>query len=165
MANVVPTRRERASLSYTPSFLSRERTIASPTFNRWLVPPAALAIHLCIGMIYGFSVFWLPLQSAVGISRPKACPVDMGFFQSLVATDCDWSNKTLGWTFSLAIVFLGSSAAVFGHWLESAGPRKAGLAAAVCWSGGLLISGIGVYFHQIWLLWLGSGVIELAPVV
>ncbi len=142
-----------------PSFLSRERTIASPTFNRWLVPPAALAIHLCIGMIYGFSVFWLPLQSAVGISRPKACPVDMGFFQSLVSTDCDWSNKTLGWTFSLAIVFLGSSAAVFGHWLESAGPRKAGLAAAVCWSGGLLISGIGVYFHQIWLLWLGSGVI------
>ncbi len=142
-----------------PSFLSRERSIASPTFNRWLVPPAALAIHLCIGMIYGFSVFWLPLRNAVGITKPVPCPENMGFLQSLVATNCDWTNQSLGWTFSLAIVFLGSSAAVFGHWLESAGPRKAGLAAAACWSGGLLISALGVYLHQIWMLWLGSGVI------
>ncbi|HEY8162525.1 MAG TPA: OFA family MFS transporter [Methylocystis sp.] len=142
-----------------PSFLSRDRSIASPTFNRWLVPPAALAIHLCIGMIYGFSVFWLPLRSAVGIAKPAPCPENMGFLQSVVATNCDWTNQSLGWTFSLAIVFLGSSAAVFGHWLESAGPRKAGLAAAACWSGGLLISALGVYLHQIWMLWLGSGVI------
>ncbi len=143
----------------TPSFLSRERTVAAPGFNRWLVPPAALAIHLCIGMIYGFSVFWLPLQRAVGIIAPKACSGELSFLQSLFATDCDWENKALGWTFSLAIVFLGSSAAIFGHWLETAGPRKAGLASACCWCGGLLISALGVYSHQIYLLWLGSGVI------
>ncbi len=143
----------------SPSFLSRERTIAGPGFNRWLVPPAALAIYLCIGMIYGFSVFWLPLQRAVGIVKPKLCAADLGFFQSITATDCDWENKALGWTFSLAIVFLGSSAAVFGHWLETAGPRKAGLASACCWCGGLLISALGVQLHQIYLLWLGSGVI------
>ncbi len=142
-----------------PNFFSRERTVASPAFNRWLVPPAALAIHLCIGMIYGFSVFWLPLQNAVGITKPKICPESMGFLQSLVATNCDWTSQSLGWTFSLAIVFLGSSAAVFGHWLETAGPRKAGVAAAICWAGGLLVSGVGVYLHQLWLLWLGSGII------
>jgi MFS family permease len=142
-----------------PSFLSRERTVAAPGFNRWLVPPAALAIHLCIGMIYGFSVFWLPLQRAVGVAAPKVCSNELSVLQSLLATDCDWDNKALGWTFSLAIVFLGSSAAMFGHWLETAGPRKAGLASACCWCGGLLISALGVYSHQIYLLWLGSGVI------
>ena len=54
-----------------PAFLSKERIIAKPGFNRWLVPPAALAIHLCIGMAYGFSVFWLPLSKALGVT--KAC--------------------------------------------------------------------------------------------
>jgi MFS family permease len=65
----------------------------------------------------------------------------------------------LGWMYTLFFVFLGSSAAVFGHWLEKAGPRKAGVVAAFCWGGGLLISALGVYWHQIWLMWLGSGVI------
>ncbi len=51
-------------------FLSRERIVAGPTFNRWLVPPAALAIHLCIGMAYGFSVFWLPMTKQ--IANPDA---------------------------------------------------------------------------------------------
>ena len=110
-------------------------------------------------MIYGFSVFWLPLQRAVGVVAPKVCSNELSFLQWLFATDCDWENKALGWTFSLAIVFLGSSAAIFGHWLETAGPRKAGLASACCWCGGLLISALGVYSHQIYLLWLGSGVI------
>ncbi len=140
-------------------FFSRERSIASPSFNRWLVPPAALAVHLSIGMAYGFSVFWLPLSRAVGVAQPKACPEDMGFFQSILATGCDWKISMLGWTFTLFFVFLGSSAAIFGQWLETAGPRKAGLAAALCWCGGLLISAAGVYLHQIWMLWLGSGVI------
>ena len=54
--------------------LDRSRTIAAPGFNRWLVPPAALAIHLCIGMAYGFSVFWLPLSRALGITQPIMCP-------------------------------------------------------------------------------------------
>lgn len=140
-------------------FLGRENTIAAPGFNRWLVPPAALAIHLCIGMAYGFSVFWLPLSRAIGGAQPKECPASLGFFATLVATDCDWKISQLGWTFTLFFVLLGSSAAIFGHWLETAGPRKAGLAAALCWCGGLLISALGVYLHQIWMLWLGSGVI------
>lgn len=140
-------------------FFSRERSVAGRGFNRWLVPPAALAIHLCIGMAYGFSVFWLPLSRAIGITESRACPADMTFLQSLFATTCDWKISSLGWTFTLFFVFLGSSAAVWGHWLEHAGPRKAGLAAALCWCGGLLISAAGVFLHQIWMIWLGSGVI------
>jgi len=139
--------------------LSKERTVARPGFNRWLVPPAALAIHLCIGMAYGFSVFWLPLSHAIGITKSVACPADMSFVASLFATGCDWKISTLGWMFTLFFVFLGSAAAIWGGWLEHAGPRKAGVVAAICWCGGLLISALGVYVHQIWLLWLGSGVI------
>lgn len=138
--------------------LNKERTIAGPGFNRWLVPPAALAIHLSIGMAYGFSVFWLPLARAIGIEHPVVCE-DGGFFTRVVSSACDWPVSMLGWTYTLFFVFLGSSAAVFGHWLERAGPRKAGVVAALCWSGGLLISALGVYTHQIWLMWLGSGVI------
>jgi MFS family permease len=140
-------------------FLAKERTIAAPGFNRWLVPPAALAIHLSIGMAYGFSVFWLPLSRAIGIKQAIACPEDMSFLARVFATTCDWQISMLGWMYTLFFVFLGSSAAVFGHWLETAGPRKAGVVAAFCWAGGLLISAIGVYTHQIWLLWAGSGVI------
>ena len=140
-------------------FLMKERTIAAPGFNRWLVPPAALAIHLSIGMAYGFSVFWLPLSRALGIRQPIACPEDMSFLSKVFATTCDWQISMLGWMYTLFFVFLGSSAAVFGHWLETAGPRKAGVVAAFCWAGGLLISALGVYTHQIWLLWAGSGVI------
>jgi MFS family permease len=139
--------------------LSRERIIAKPGFNRWLVPPAALAIHLSIGMAYGFSVFWLPLSRAIGITEPVPCPDGMNFFELLVATSCDWKISMLGWMYTLFFVFLGSSAAVFGRWLEHAGPRKAGVVAAFCWGGGFLLSALGVYLHQIWLMWLGSGVI------
>ncbi len=138
--------------------LDKQRTIAAPAFNRWLVPPAALAIHLSIGMAYGFSVFWLPLARAVGIERPTTC-ADAGFLDLVTSTNCDWPISMLGWTYTLFFVLLGSSAALFGHWLERAGPRKAGFVAALCWSGGLFISAFGVYAHQIWLVWLGSGVI------
>lgn len=148
-----------ASIAMAPGLLSRERIIARPGFNRWLVPPAALAIHLCIGMAYGFSVFWLPLSRAVGITETVACPKDIGFFQEIFATSCDWKISMLGWMYTLFFVFLGSSAAIWGGWLEKAGPRKAGVVAACCWSGGLVISALGVHTHQIWLLWLGSGVI------
>jgi MFS family permease len=139
--------------------LSRERIIAQPGFNRWLVPPAALAIHLSIGMAYGFSVFWLPLSRAIGITKPVPCPDGMSFFEVLVTTSCDWQISMLGWMYTLFFVFLGSSAAVFGRWLEHAGPRKAGVVAAFCWAGGFVISALGVHLHQIWLMWLGSGVI------
>lgn len=140
-------------------FLAKERTIAGPGFNRWLVPPAALAIHLCIGMAYGFSVFWLPLSRALGIKEVIACPRDIGFFAEIFSTTCDWKISLLGWMFTLFFVLLGSSAAIWGGWLEHAGPRKAGVVSALCWCGGLVISATGVYFHQIWMLWLGSGVI------
>ncbi len=143
----------------TPGFLSKERIVARPGFNRWLVPPAALAIHLCIGMAYGFSVFWLPLSKAIGITAPVACAPDMGFFAQLFSSTCDWPISMLGWIYTLFFIFLGCSAAIWGGWLEHAGPRKAGVVSALCWCGGLLISALGVYTHQIWLMWLGSGVI------
>ena len=138
--------------------LDREHTIAKAGFNRWLVPPAALCIHLCIGMAYGFSVFWLPLSRAIGLTAPKACP-DMSMIQELFTTTCDWKVASLGWMYTLFFVLLGVSAAIWGGWLERSGPRKAGAVAACCWGGGLLLGAFGVYIHQLWLLWLGSGVI------
>jgi MFS family permease len=136
--------------------LSKERIVAGEGFNRWLVPPAALCIHLCIGMAYGFSVFWLPLTKALGITHSIECPP--GAWR-LFTTACDWDKPILGWMYTLFFVFLGSSAALWGGWLERAGPRKAGVVSAVCWCGGLAISAVGVYTHQLWLMWLGSGVI------
>lgn len=147
------------SIAAEPGFFSRERTVAASSFNRWLVPPAALAIHLCIGMAYGFSVFWLPLSRAVGITQPVACPAEMGFFGSLVATGCDWKISQLGWMYTLFFVLLGVSAAIWGGWLERVGPRKAAFVSALCWCGGLVLGSIGIYTHQLWLLWIGSGVI------
>ena len=139
-------------------FLDKERTIATASFNRWLVPPAALCIHLCIGMAYGFSVFWLPLSRAIGVTAPKACP-DMSLVQELFTTTCDWRVASMGWMYTLFFVLLGVSAAVWGGWLERVGPRKAGFVAAICWCGGLVLGAVGIISHQLWLLWLGSGVI------
>ena len=143
----------------SPGLLDKEHIIAGPGFNRWLVPPAALAIHLCIGMAYGFSVFWLPLSKALGIKEAIKCGPEVGFFGQLFTTTCDWQISTLGWMYTLFFVLLGSSAATWGGWLERAGPRKAGVVSAVCWCGGMLISALGVYLHQFWMMILGSGVI------
>ena len=150
--------------------LDKERIIAPADYNRWLVPPAALAIHLCIGMAYGFSVFWKPLQGALLGADGKAVPEcsaaattfgekTAGTLQALFTTSCNWSQFDLGWMFTLFFVLLGTSAAVWGGWLERVGPRRAGVVAAFCWSGGFLISALGVYIHQLWLMWLGSGII------
>ncbi|QJW97726.1 L-lactate MFS transporter [Frigoriglobus tundricola] len=130
--------------SRPPGFLDRARTVAPPGFNRWLVPPAALAIHLCIGEVYAFSVFKLPLTQLVGIDH---------------AAPGDWTQPSVAWVFSIAIVFLGLSAALFGSWLERAGPRKAMFASAACFGGGFLVSAAGVWLHQIGLLYLGYGVL------
>jgi MFS family permease len=138
--------------------LDREHTVAKAGFNRWLVPPAALCIHLCIGMAYGFSVFWLPLSRAIGLTASKSCP-DISLWGELFTTTCDWRVASLGWIFTLFFVVLGVSAAIWGGWLERAGPRKAGVVAALCWGGGLLIGALGVYVHQLWLMWLGAGII------
>jgi len=137
--------------------LDKERTIAKAGFNRWLVPPAALCIHLCIGMAYGFSVFWLPLSRALGTAA-QSCP-DITFFQEAFTTTCSWRIASMGWIFVLFFVVLGVSAAIWGGWLERVGPRKAGVVAACCWAGGLCIGAVGVYIHQLWLMWLGAGVI------
>ncbi|MBS0578548.1 MAG: OFA family MFS transporter [Proteobacteria bacterium] len=149
-----------SSAAPSAGFLDRSRTIARPGFNRWLVPPCALAIHLCIGMAYGFSVFWLPLSKAIGITKSLACPGDPSIFYYLTTTTCDWKVPQLqAWMFGLFFVFLGSAAAVWGGWLERVGPRRAGVVAAFCWAGGFLISALGIHLHQLWMLWLGSGVI------
>jgi MFS family permease len=140
-------------------WLDREHIVAQAGFNRWLVPPAALAIHLCIGMVYGFSVFWLPLSRAIGITRPLACAPDANLWNALFTTTCDWKVSDLSWVFTIGIVFLGSAAAIWGGWLERAGPRKAGLVATLCWCGGLLSMAAGVYCHQLWIMWLGGGVL------
>src|SRR4026207_2527819 len=159
----------------------KARIIAPADYNRWLVPPAALAIHLCIGMAYGFSVFWKPLQGALlgadGKAGP-ACPAAAapagaaaarcaaagggraaGTRQGGCATGCSGRQFGLGWMYTLFFVLLGTSAAIWGGWLERGGPRRAGGGAAFCWSGGVSSSALGVYIHQLWLMWLGSGII------
>jgi MFS family permease len=148
-----------ADVTTTSGLFDKRRYIAKPGFNRWLVPPCALAIHLCIGMAYGFSVFWLPLHKAIGLTKAIDCPKDMDFLATVFTTTCDWKVSMLGWMFTLFFVFLGTASALWGGWLERVGPRKAGFAAAFLWCGGLVISAFGVTVHQIWLLWLGSGVI------
>ena len=139
--------------------LDRARTVARPGFNRWLVPPAALAIHLCIGMAYGFSVFWLPLGRIIGIDKAVAPPDGTGILTMLFTTAYDWRVSDVTVLYTLFFVCLGSSAAIWGGWLERVGPRRAGVYAALCWCGGLLISAAGIYVHQLWLVWLGSGVL------
>lgn len=125
-------------------FFARERTVAPAGYNRWLVPPAALSIHLCIGQAYAFSVFNGPLTKVVGIGAP--------------APD-DWTLPQLGWIFSIAIVFLGLSAAFGGRWVESGGPRRAMFLSACCFGGGFLVAALGVHTHMLWLVYLGYGVI------
>lgn len=137
--------------------LDKERIIAKPGFNRWLVPPAALAIHLCIGMAYGFSVFWLPLSRA--IANPDPSCSELTLIGALFTTACNWRVADLGWIYTLFFVFLGCSAAIWGGWLERVGPRKAAFVSACCWCGGILIAAVGVMTHQLWLMWLGAGVI------
>ena len=134
------------------------RITAPADFDRWLVPPCALAIHLCIGMAYGFSVFWLPLTHAIGITQSTLCE-GLTLTGALVTTGCDWRVSDLVWVYTLFFVVLGLAAALFGGWVERVGPRRSGLVAAACWCGGLAIGALGVALHQLWLLWLGAGVI------
>ena len=125
-------------------FLDREHSVAEAGFSRWRVPPAALAIHLCIGQAYAFSVFNLPLSRLIGgtDSAPN-----------------DWKLSTIGWVFSTAIVFLGLSAAVFGRWVERVGPRKAMFASACSFASGFLVAALGVSLHKFAFVLLGYGVL------
>ena len=131
------------------SLLAKDRITAGPGFNRWLIPPAALAIHLCIGQAYAFSVFKLPLNTMLG--KAAGLPGEL--------KGQDWTQPELAWIFTIAIVFLGLSAAVAGWWLEKVGPRKSGFVAACCWSLGFVVSAVGVWLHQLWMLYAGYGVL------
>ena len=124
--------------------LNRAHSIAPPGYNRFLVPPAALAVHLCIGQAYAFSPFNLPMSRLIGLTQS--------------APD-DWTLAQLGWIFSIAIVFLGLSAATFGRWVERVGPRQAMFTAALCFSGGFVVSAFGIATHQLWIVYLGYGVL------
>ncbi len=120
------------------SFLDRERSVAPEGYSRWLVPPAALAIHLAIGQVYSFSVFKTPL---IQYFAPYVSAANL--------------NKDIGYIFSVAIAFLGISAALFGAWLEKAGPRRAMFYAAICFGSGFLVAAAGVALHQLVLVYLG----------
>jgi MFS family permease len=138
------TGRSDAPVAGAPGFLDRARSIAPPGYNRFLVPPAALAVHLSIGQAYAFSTFNLPLTKLIGLTQ---------------SAPEDWTLKQIGWTFSLAILVLGLSAALFGRWVERAGPRKAMAVAALCFASGFFVSALGISQHQIALLYLGYGVL------
>ena len=124
--------------------LSKERIIAGPEFNRWLVPPTSIAIHLCIGSVYAWSIYNPALIRVFGVVTPAAD---------------DWTLSGVVWIFTVAIVCLGLSAAFAGKWLEDVGPRTVGVVAAACWGGGYLIGSLGIALHQLWLIYLGYGVI------
>ncbi len=126
------------------NLLSKERIVAPPGFNRWKVPPASVAIHLCLGSVYAWSLFNPPLTRALGVVGSAAD---------------DWSLPAVVWIFSVAIVCLGLSAAFAGRWLERVGPRMVGTVSAFCWCGGFVLSALGAAWHQLWLLYLGYGVI------
>ena len=130
-------------MPFFPLF-AKNQIVAPPGFNRWKVPPASIAIHLCIGSVYAWSNFNPALIKAMGVVAPAPG---------------DWSLGSVVWIFSVAIVCLGLSAAFAGNWLERVGPRAVGSIAAVCWGGGFLIGALGIWLHQLWLLYLGYGVI------
>ncbi|WAJ47600.1 OFA family MFS transporter [Mycobacterium sp. Aquia_216] len=116
--------------------LSRDRIVASPGWSRWLVPPAALSIHLAIGSVYSWSVFKLPLHETLKAS---------GLLSAI--------------PFTLGIVMLGLSAAVFGTAVERRGPRWAMFVATSCFCGGLLVAAVAAEIGQMWLIILGYGVL------
>lgn len=118
------------------SFLDKKHSVAGPGYSKWLIPPAALCVHLSIGQVYAFSVF-----------------------KNSLVERFDTSGTAIAWIFSIAIVMLGLSAALLGTWVERSGPRKAMFASAMCWATGFLVGSAGIATGQLWLLYLGYGVI------
>ncbi len=125
-------------------FFSKESIIAGPGFNRWRVPPASMGIHLCIGSVYAWSIYNPALTKVVGVAASSAD---------------DWSLGEVVWIFTVSILALGLAAAFAGKWLEEVGPRTVGIVAASCWGGGYLVGSLGILTHQLWLVYLGYGVI------
>ena len=124
--------------------LSKQHIIAEPGFNRWKIVPAALGIHLCIGSVYAWSIFNPALVKHIGV---------------VVSAADDWTLKGVVWIFTVSIVVLGLAAAIAGRWLETVGPRMVGVVSACCWGGGFIVGGIGIITHELWLLYLGYGVL------
>ena len=124
--------------------LAKERIIAAPGYNRWRVPIASVLIHLCIGSVYAWSIYNPHLTRINGV---------------VTSAGDDWSLSEVVWVFTVAIVFLGLAAAFAGKWLEQVGPRMVGVVSACCWGGGYLVGAAGIMTHQLWLLYLGYGVI------
>ncbi|MDJ0933445.1 hypothetical protein [Breoghania sp.] len=114
--------------------LKKEHIVASDDFNRRKVPPASIAIHLCIGSVYAWSIFNPPLTNQFGV---------------VAASAGDWSLQSVVWIFSVAIVFLGLAAAFAGKWPEEVGPRMVGVVAALLWGGGFIIGDFGILTHQL----------------
>ncbi|MDR0934080.1 MAG: OFA family MFS transporter [Burkholderiaceae bacterium] len=142
-------------------FLNKEYTVAGEGFNRWLVPASALMIHLCVGMGYGMSVFWLPMSRMVGISqglgKPLSCDsVGVGIIGQLFTTSCDWKVTLCSAIFGILFFMLGTTTAILGNWLEHVGPRKCGLTAMVCFCSFFIIASVAMFFHQLWLAWIGA---------
>jgi MFS family permease len=126
------------------AFLSYESSIAKPGFNRWLIPPAAWAVNMSIGQVYAFSVFKIPLTRSIGVTH---------------SASGDWNQPAIAWIFSLSIAILGLSAALFGRWVERAGPRRAMFIAALCFGSGFYLASLGVALHQLWLIYIGYGIV------
>ena len=124
--------------------LLKEQIVAKEGFNRWWVPVASVSIHLCIGSVYAWSIFNPALIKTIGVVTSSAN---------------DWALNEVVWIYSTAIVFLGLAAAFAGTWLEKVGPRMVGVVAAFCWGGGFLIGSVGIINHQLWLIYLGYGVL------
>jgi MFS family permease len=125
-------------------FFSKERIVAPEGYNRWRVPPASIAIHLCIGSVYAWSIFNPALVRLRGV---------------VASSSQDWTLSQVVWVFTVAIVFLGFSAAIAGKWLERVGPRTVGIVAGVLWGGGMILGAVAIWLHQLWLLYLGYGVL------
>ncbi|RJX30328.1 MAG: MFS transporter [Oxalobacter sp.] len=140
--------------------LGKEYTIAGEGFNRWMVPASALMIHLCVGMGYGMSVFWLPMSRIVGVSqgtgKPLVCPSDMSIFAQLFTTSCDWKVVMASAVFAILFFMLGTTTAIWGNWLEHVGPRKCGFASCCCFVSFFILAAIGTIFHQLWIVWIGA---------
>ena len=140
--------------------LGKEYTVAGEGFNRWLVPTSALMIHLCVGMGYGMSVFWLPMSRLVGVSqglgKALACPADMSLFAQLFTTECDWKVVMCSVIFGILFFMLGTTTAILGNWLEHVGPRKCGLASCCCFCFFFFMLSVATFTHQLWIAWLSA---------
>ncbi|EEO28088.1 OFA family MFS transporter [Oxalobacter paraformigenes] len=140
--------------------LGKEYTVAGEGFNRWLVPTSALMIHLCVGMGYGMSVFWLPMSRLVGVSqglgKALACPADMSFFAQLFTTQCDWKVVMCSVIFGILFFMLGTTTAILGNWLEHVGPRKCGLASCCCFCFFFFMLAVATFTHQLWIAWVSA---------